>query len=114
MVKDLSGDEPEQPKEDEIKVPNSHVPPGWRGAIGHLHKSFGHSTNDTLARRLAKSGASNRLLEFVRNWASPHCEAQKATTEKGRATIPPVTYFNEGVASDVFFIADDRGDKEKT
>ena len=37
----------------------------------------------------------------------------KLTKEKRRAALPHATYFNEGVSSDVLFLVDDRGEKEK-
>jgi transposase InsO family protein len=122
LFEDL-GDEKKEEKPPEVKkedgigleecIPNSQVPPGWRAAIRHIHEVLGHPPNATLAKNFSSGGAPRRLVQFVLEWKCPTCAAQKSSQERRKAALPHATWFGEGIASDCFFVTDDRGEETK-
>ena len=104
-----------RPKHDDKKTeePDQELTAGEKHrlfrAIEHVHSQLGHPSNQTLARALRLSGASDHAIQAALEYRCPTCERLKEPPPTLPHKILSVKGFNEMVAVDCFMLADSDG-----
>ena len=83
-------------------------PPVWRAAIGHLHRTFAHPHNETLARMPRRGNCPKELIAHVMKGECPECANRTKVKSSKVVAVPHAKHPNDGVAVDACSVTDNR------